>query len=107
MECAQCALRAGPGRSGRGRAGHDMEEEAPRGSACVDRIGQTLELHALLVEFAHKINQVLDAAAQTIQFPDDQGITLTEQFQCFGKSWPLGTAAADFVVEYLFASRLG
>lgn len=47
---------------------------------------EAFELDALFVQFADQIDQILDAAAQAIQFPDDKGITLTQHFQRFGQA---------------------
>jgi hypothetical protein len=84
-----------------GQAGHDMEEESSRCGAGVDGVGEALELHAVLVKFTNQVNEVLDAAAQPIQFPDDQRVTFAQGFLRFGETGPLGSAAADFVLEDL------
>ncbi len=53
-----------------------MEEEASRWRGGVDGIGKALELHTLLVKLAHQVYQVLDAAAEPIQFPDDKRVAV-------------------------------
>jgi len=64
-----------------------VEEEAARGGAGVDGICEALELNALLVKFADQVYEVLDAAAQPIQFPDDQRVAFTE--------WPLCSSPSE------------
>ena len=59
-----------------GETSHDVKEEAVREGTGVDHVGETLELHALLVKLADQVHQILDAAAEPIEFPDDQGVTL-------------------------------
>ena len=59
-----------------GKAGHHVKKEAARGCAGVDRVGEALELHAQLVKFAHQVHQMLYAAAEPVELPDDQGVTL-------------------------------
>lgn len=57
------------------QTGHDVKEEAAGGRASVDGIGQTLELHFLLLKLPDEIDQVLDAAAEPIQLPNDKGVS--------------------------------
>lgn len=40
-----------------GEAGHYVKKEVARGGAGVDRVGEALELHALLMKFADKVHQ--------------------------------------------------
>jgi hypothetical protein len=39
-----------------GQAGHDVKEEASRRRACIDRVGEALELNALFLKFADKMD---------------------------------------------------
>jgi hypothetical protein len=59
-----------------GETGHYVKEEAARGCTGVDRVGEALELHALRVKLADQVHKILDAAAEPIEFPDDQGVAL-------------------------------
>ncbi len=49
-----------------------MEEEPTRWCSSVDSIRQALELDAQLVQRADQIDQLFDATAQPIQFPDNE-----------------------------------
>lgn len=51
-----------------------MEEEAARGGSGVDDVGETAEADILFMEVPDQIHKVLDAAAEPIQFPDDQRV---------------------------------
>lgn len=62
---------------------HDVEEEAPRGGAGVNGIGEALEPHTLLVKLAYQAYEMLDAAAEPIKFSDHQRIAIGERFLCF------------------------
>lgn len=46
--------------------------------ASVKRVSQALELHALLLKLAYKINQMLKTATEPIQFLNDKGVSLTK-----------------------------
>jgi hypothetical protein len=83
-----------------------VEEEASRRCAGVDGIGEALELHALLVKFTDQVYKVLNAAAQPIQFPDDQRVSFAQGLLRLGQTWPLGPAAADLVFKDLFQPAL-
>ena len=56
------------------------------------------------VQLANQIDQVLDAAAKSVQFPNDEGIALAQHFQHIGQCGPLGATAADLVFEDLLAA---
>ena len=70
------------------QARHNVEEEASRSGTCIDRVGQAFELDALPLKFADKIHEVLYAAPEPVQFPDDEGISFAESFLSFGQTWP-------------------
>lgn len=89
-----------------GQAGHHVEEEAAATGAGVDGICQAFELDVLPLELGHQVDQVLDAAAQAIEFPNDQGVAGAENFQSSSQARPVATAAAELVLVDLFATRL-
>lgn len=60
-----------------------------------------LKLHTLLVKFTDQVDEVLDAAAQPIQFADDQRVAFAQGSLRFGQAGALGPAAADLVVKDL------
>ena len=43
-----------------------MEEESPRCRAGVDRVGEALELNALLVKFSDQIHQIPYASSEPV-----------------------------------------
>ena len=84
-----------------------MKEEPAGWCPSFDGIGEALELDALFVQLAYQIDQVLDTAAKAIQFPDDKRVAVTQHFERFVESGPLGATAADLVVEDPLAACLG
>ena len=56
------------------------------------------------MQVADQIDQVLYAATQSIQLPNNQGVVLTQNFERFGKPRSLGAAAAQLVFEDLLAA---
>ena len=59
------------------------------------------------MKLAYQVYEMLDATAEPIEFPDNQRVALTQCFLGFGQAGPLGPAAADLVLEDLFAARFG
>ena len=90
-----------------GKAGHDVEEEAPGRRAGVDGVGEAPELDALLVQLADQIDKLLDRAAQPVELPDDQGVALTQHFERFAQARTVCPCAAHLILEDLLASGLG
>ena len=84
-----------------------MEEEPARRRTGVDGVGEALELDALLVQMANQIDQLLDAAAQTIQLPDHERVTLAQHFESLGQAGTRGPRAAHLVLKDLLAASLG
>jgi hypothetical protein len=64
-----------------GKTSHDVEEKAARGGACVDRIRKTLELSTLPMEFADQVDEIFDASAQPVEFPNHEGIAFSQHSQ--------------------------
>ena len=89
-----------------GQAGHHVEEESAAGGAGVNVVGQAFELDALFLELGHQVDQVLDAAAEAVEFPNDQGVAGAENFQSSSQARPVAAAAAELVLVDLFATRL-
>src|SRR5574337_1663656 len=89
-----------------GETGHHMEEEAAGRRAGVDGVGQAVELDAMLVQLSDQIDQLLDAAAQAIQLPDHERVTLAQHFESLGQTWTVGARAAHLVLEDLLAPSL-
>lgn len=88
------------------QARHNVEEEASRSGTCIDRVGQAFELDTLPLKFADKIHEVLYAAPEPVQSPDDEGISFAESFLSFGQTWTVCPASSNFVLEDLLAASL-
>ena len=89
-----------------GQAGPHVEEKATGGGAGVDVVGQTFKLDVLFLQLGHQVDQVLNAAAEAIEFPDDQGVAGAEGFQSPGQAGAVAAAAAQLVFEDLLAAGL-
>ncbi len=83
-----------------------MKEEPARGRAGVDCVRQAPELHALLMQFACQINQLLDAATQAIELLHHQRVALTQHFPRLGQTRTLSSRTADLILEDLLAHGL-
>jgi hypothetical protein len=55
-----------------------MKEEALGGRARVDGIGDAHEVHIVPLEATHEIDELLDASAEAIKLPDDEGVAVPE-----------------------------
>ena len=58
-----------------------MEEEPTGWCSGVDSIRQALELDAQLVQCTDQIDQLFDATAQPIQFPDDECVPSADELE--------------------------
>ena len=54
-----------------------LAADATRWRAGIDGVGQALEMHASFVRLFDQVDQVLHAAAESIQFPQDERVTFT------------------------------
>lgn len=86
------------------QARHDVEEEPTGYRSGVDGVGQALEVNALLLKVADEIDRMLDAAAETVQFPIRKGVSLTETVLSLSESKALRSTTADPVFEDLLAT---
>ena len=89
-----------------GQAGHHVEEESAAGGAGVDGIGHAFELDILFLKLGHQVDQVLDATAKAVEFPDHQRVAGAKDFQSSSQARPVATAAAELVLVDPFAARL-
>lgn len=58
------------------------------------------------MQFADKIDQLLDAAAQAIALPHDQGIALAKHFENLGQTRTVRSSTAQFVFKYLMTAGI-
>lgn len=90
-----------------GQANHDANEEPAAWCPGVDGIGPALELDTFPVPLAAPIDQVLDATAMALRFPDGKSVARTQHFQRFGRCVPLVATAAERVHEDFLACSHG
>lgn len=55
-----------------------MKEEAHGWSTGVDGVGDVPEMDTLLVQLAEQVDLLFDRPAQSVDFPNDQGIDLAQ-----------------------------
>jgi len=63
------------------QTGHDVKEESSEGYISVDCISKTFELNFFPLQVRNQIYQILDAAAQPVQFPHDEGVVFPQYLQ--------------------------
>ena len=68
-----------------GESDPDVKEESARWCPDVDGIGKALQLDVLLVQLTHQIDQVLDTAAQTVEFPHYKSVARTHKVRPCGR----------------------
>ena len=83
-----------------------MEEESAGSRSSVDGVGEALELHSLLLQLVDQIDQVLDAPAQTVKFPNHEGVAGTKSFHRLSEARALSPGPAHPVFEDLLAAGL-
>lgn len=76
-----------------------MEEEAPGRRARVDGIGDIHEVHTVSFKTTYKIDELLDALAQSIELPDDHRIAAFELVERLEEPRPFADPPADRVLE--------
>jgi hypothetical protein len=81
-----------------------VEEETTGSRACVDGVGQTFELDALLLKLPDEVDQMFDAATEPVQFSDHKGVSSTESVTSLGETGALGSAPAHPVFEDLLTA---
>ena len=81
-----------------------MEEELAGRRSGVAGVGQTLELYSLLLKLADQIDQMLDAAAQPVEFPDHKRIAATKTFSRLYQPWAFSSCSANPVLKDLLAA---
>jgi hypothetical protein len=59
-----------------------MKDEAAAGRRGVDRLGNGAEPDAAFFERRYRIDEMWQRAAEAIQFPDDQHVTIAGVFEC-------------------------
>jgi hypothetical protein len=80
-----------------------VEEEAACRGTRVDGVRETDEVDPLRLEAAHEIDELLDAAPEPIELPDDERVAITEDVERSLESRTIGDPAAHGVVERLLA----
>jgi hypothetical protein len=65
-----------------------------------------LRTRALALHFVNQIDQPLNAATEPVQFPDDQGVRLSQVGKGFFESGAIGLGTAAFIGEDAFAPGL-
>lgn len=83
-----------------------MEEEPTGRGSGVNGIGQPLELYSLFLKFTDEVDQVLDAAAKPIKFPNHKGVPRTEAFPRLGKAEAFSPASARPIFKDLRTAPL-
>src|SRR5579875_1040753 len=86
-----------------GKARHHMEEEATGWSARVDAVSDAHEVHAVPLKAAHKIDELLDAAAEPVELPDDECVAIPELVERLEESRAVGDLSARRVLVEPFA----
>ena len=60
-----------------GHAADDAEHETALGSAQIEGVAQADESHAIGIEFSQGVYQVLEGAAEAVDFPVEDGVALS------------------------------
>lgn len=76
-----------------------MEHELPACCSGVYALSEGTKADAAFFEFAYNLNQVLQAAAKTIQPPHDNDIVLAEMIEQARKLGSLTERTAGFLLE--------
>ena len=84
-------------------AAEDMEDKAPAWGAGVDRFGYRLQRDAAMLQIFHGLDKLLQGSGQTIETPDDEGVTGPHVVKRGGELRPVLPSAADRLQEQLLA----
>lgn len=76
-----------------------MEDQLAAGSRRVDALLQTLEPDVTGHETPHRFHQVRERAAQTVELPDDQGVSRPTALERIGQPRPLRLGATGGIRE--------
>lgn len=60
---------------------HHMEKERVDRGGCIDLIGKGFDMHTALSQVTHDVNQAFYTASQSVEFPHDQSIIFSQDFQ--------------------------
>src|SRR5208337_854721 len=82
-----------------GQGGEDVEDQLPAAGGRVDALLEASEADLPFLEMSHGLDEVPDAAAQAVELPDDEGVTLPEVCEGLIESRPCGTGTTGLVGE--------
>jgi hypothetical protein len=74
-----------------------MKKETPCRRTGVDAIGQTFKVNIALCEFSDEVDEALDAAPKTIEFPNDEHIAAAQGIQNLSEARPLRMHRAQVI----------
>ncbi len=95
----QLLLKLGQGRK-------EVEDESPSGGAGVEPLLERDEVDTAFVQPVHDLEQVADRAAQPVQPPHHQRVSLIEAFQALLQLGPIHRPAAQRLLVDALASSL-
>ena len=83
-----------------------MEEESAGGCAGVDRIRQASELDSIRLQLADEIDELLDAPAQPVKFPNHKCVSRAKVLPSLSETEAFSPTPARPVFEDLLAAGL-
>jgi hypothetical protein len=87
-----------------GQGREDVEDQLPATGRRIDTFLEASEADFPFLELPDGFDQVPDAAAQAVELPDHEGVTLPEVREGLIEPRPLGTSATGPVREELLAT---
>jgi hypothetical protein len=83
-----------------------VEKEAPGRGACVDAVGQALEVNLALRELANEMNEISDASSQAVELPNHKYVPSADKLQRAGQAGSFCTHGTHLVFEDFLSTGL-
>jgi hypothetical protein len=89
-----------------GQGGEDVEDKLAAGGGGVNRLLETSEPDAAVSESGDGVNQMAQGPAQSVEFPDDQGVAGAQLVQDLLEGGAVGAGAAGGLGEHPVAASV-